>query len=124
NVSTLVVGIGGVGVYPTMVTETTDLRWMLETIAHEWTHNYLNVRPLGLNYSTTPELRTMNETTASIAGGEVGKYVIEKYYPEMLGPSPSSSRLPMSPDMISLMDRGLASPKLDDPAPFDFRAEM
>ncbi|HEX2990647.1 MAG TPA: hypothetical protein VHO49_08200, partial [Anaerolineales bacterium] len=39
NVSTLVVPIGGVGVYPTMVTETTDLRWLLDTIAHEWTHN-------------------------------------------------------------------------------------
>ena len=38
DVSTLVVGIGGVGVYPTMVMETTDLRWMLDTIAHEWTH--------------------------------------------------------------------------------------
>ena len=84
DVSTLVVGIGGVGVYPTMVTETTDLRWMLETIAHEWTHNYLNVRPLGLNYSTTPELRTMNETTASIVGNEVGNLVLQNYYPEML----------------------------------------
>ena len=89
NVSTLVVGIGGVGVYPTMVTETTDLRWMLETIAHEWTHNYLNIRPLGLNYSTTPELRTMNETTASIAGSEVGNYVLQEYYPEMLASSAS-----------------------------------
>jgi hypothetical protein len=124
NVSTLVVPIGGVGVYPTMVMETTDLNWTLDTIAHEWTHNYLNVRPLGLNYSTTPELRTMNETTASIAGGEVGKYVIEKYYPEMLGPAPSSSGLRMNLDMISWMDRGLTPPKLDDPPPFDFRAEM
>ena len=64
NVSTLIVPIGGIGVYPTMVMETTDLPWMLTVIAHEWTHNYLNLRPLGLNYSTTPELRTMNETTA------------------------------------------------------------
>ena len=84
DVSTLVVPIGGVGVYPTMVMETTDLRWTLDTIAHEWTHNYLNLRPLGLNYSTTPELRTMNETTASIVGGEVGTYVLQKYYPEIL----------------------------------------
>jgi hypothetical protein len=119
DVSTLVVGIGGVGVYPTMVMETTDLRWMLDTIAHEWTHNYLNLRPLGLNYSTTPELRTMNETTASIAGNEVGTYVLEKYYPELLGSSPSSSLR---------MSRGLASfdpfPLPDDPPAFDFRAEM
>jgi hypothetical protein len=117
DVSTLVVGIGGVGVYPTMVTETTDLRWMLETIAHEWTHNYLNVRPLGLNYSTTPELRTMNETTASIAGSEVGNYVLQKYYPEMLASSPSRS-------LISLDQTFLPSNRFDEPPPFDFRAEM
>jgi uncharacterized membrane protein len=119
NVSTLVVGIGGVGVYPTMVMETTDLRWMLDTIAHEWTHNYLNLRPLGLNYSTTPELRTMNETTASIAGNEVGTYVLQKYYPEL-----TDSRLPPSRKLISLNPPFLPSNGLDDPPPFDFRAEM
>ncbi|MGE5461883.1 MAG: hypothetical protein ACM3PS_00915, partial [Syntrophothermus sp.] len=77
NVSTLVVPIGGVGVYPTMVMETTDLHWVLDTIAHEWTHNYLTLRPLGIRYSETPELRTMNETTASISGNEVGTYVLK-----------------------------------------------
>jgi len=117
DVSTLVVGIGGVGVYPTMVTETTDLRWTLETIAHEWTHNYLNIRPLGLNYSTTPELRTMNETTASIAGNEVGNYVLQEYYPEMLCSSPRSG-------LISFHPSDPSSNGLDDPTPFDFRAEM
>jgi hypothetical protein len=119
DVSTLVVPIGGVGVYPTMVMETTDLRWMLDTIAHEWTHNYLNLRPLGLNYSTTPELRTMNETTASIAGNEVGRYVLEKYYSELLG-----SHLVPSPAAISFHESFLPSVRGDDPAPFDFRAEM
>jgi hypothetical protein len=119
DVSTLVVPIGGVGVYPTMVMETTDLRWTLDTIAHEWTHNYLNLRPLGLNYSTTPELRTMNETTASIAGGEVGTWVIQKYYPEML----ASGSKP-SPGIISFHEAFLTSSVTDDPAPFDFRAEM
>lgn len=116
NVSTLVVPIGGVGVYPTMVMETTDLPWTLDTIAHEWTHNYLNLRPLGLNYSTTPELRTMNETTASIVGGEIGKYVLQKYYPELLASSPSRN-------LISLNNNLLPSYALDNP-PFDFRAEM
>jgi hypothetical protein len=117
NVSTLVVPIGGVGVYPTMVMETTDINWTLDTIAHEWTHNYLNLRPLGLNYSTTPELRTMNETTASIVGGEVGKYVLEKYYPELL---PAA----FDPSLISFKDHALPSDKPDDTPPFDFRAEM
>src|SRR6185503_19135549 len=117
DVSTLIVPIGGVGVYPTMVTETTDLRWMLGTIAHEWTHNYLNIRPLGINYSTTPELRTMNETTASISGDEVGHAVLEKYYPELLASNPSRNLTQFN---ISFFP----SNRLTDTPPFDFRAEM
>ena len=119
NVSTLVVPIGGVGVYPTMVMETTDVRWMMNTIAHEWIHNYLNLRPLGLNYSTTPQLRTMNETTASIAGDEVGNYVLEKHYPELLASGPQPGIVTMS-----FRESFLPSKAGDDPAPFDFRAEM
>lgn len=117
NVSTLIVPIGGIGVYPTMVMETTDLPWMLTVIAHEWTHNYLNLRPLGLNYSTTPELRTMNETTASISGDEVGLLVLKKYYPELLASSPT----------LSLLQSNIAyrpSNRLADTTPFDYRAEM
>ena len=117
NVSTLIVPIGGIGVYPTMVMETTDLTWMLSTIAHEWTHNYLNVRPLGINYSTTPELRTMNETTASISGDEVGRRVLEDYYPELLASSQS----------LSLLQSNITfrpSAALAETTPFDFREEM
>src|SRR5215211_4353253 len=113
NVSTVVVPIGGVGVYPTMVMETTDLNWTLDTIAHEWTHNYLNLRPLGLNYSTTPELRTMNETTASIVGGEVGNYVLKKYYPELFKSSSTRNLISLNP-----------ANQPNDTPPFDFRAEM
>jgi hypothetical protein len=102
-----------------MVTETTDQRWMLNTIAHEWTHNYLNVRPLGLNYSTTSELRTMNETTANIAGDEIGQLVIQKYYPEMMTSSPSTS----SPIGLNLLSSE-RSPGRQEQTPFDFRAEM
>jgi hypothetical protein len=116
DVSTLVVPIGGVGVYPTMVTETTDLRWMLETIAHEWSHNYLSLHPLGINYSTTPELRTMNETTASIAGNEIGTYVVQNHYPELLVSQPD-------PSLVSFDEATFPSPELED-TPFDFRAEM
>ncbi len=116
DVSTLVVRVGGIGVYPTMVMETTNLPWMISTIAHEWTHNYLNLRPLGLNYSTTPELRTMNETTANISGDEVGRRVLELYYPELLAPSPSRNLIlfnPPAPPRSSSSQTG-----------FDFRAEM
>jgi hypothetical protein len=83
NVSTLVVPIGGVGVYPTMIMRTTNLPWLLSVIAHEWTHNYLQFRPLGMLYEKSPELRTMNETTASIVGNEIGEKVLAVYYPQL-----------------------------------------
>jgi hypothetical protein len=117
DVSTLVVPVGGVGVYPTMVMETTNLPWLLSTIAHEWTHNYLSLRPLGLNYSATPELRTMNETTANIVGDEVGLLLLQTYYPELLAPA-STSNLPALNWQIP------NSSRLEEAPTFDFRAEM
>jgi hypothetical protein len=83
NVSSLVVPVGGIGTYPTMVMQSTALDWLSDTIAHEWTHNWLTLQPLGLNYETTPELRTMNETTASISGTEISALVLKRYYPEL-----------------------------------------
>jgi hypothetical protein len=116
NTSTLVVPIGGVGVYPTMVARTTNLEWLLNTIAHEWIHNYLMFRPLGIYYSE-PEARTINETTASIAGDEIGRLVLEKYYPERISASPSDFDLVS--DLIDI-------PNPDDliRPPFDFRQQM
>lgn len=81
DVSVLVVDIGGVGVYPTMVQRTSNFAWVLGTIAHEWTHNFLIFRPLGWNYDTNNQLRTMNETTASIVGNEIGAQVLQEFYP-------------------------------------------
>ncbi|MFN8382877.1 MAG: hypothetical protein U0V02_13095 [Anaerolineales bacterium] len=125
--SSLVVNIGGVGVYPTMVMRTTDLNWMLSTIAHEWIHNYLTLRPLGLSYNETPELRTMNETTASIAGDEIGALVIKRFYPERVAayqvdPRPSTA----SSSSLSLISFPFEHPTPGDflRPPFDFRAQM
>jgi hypothetical protein len=117
NTSSLVVPIGGVGVYPTMVMRTTNLSWLLNTISHEWVHNFLTLRPLGFLYTADPMLRTMNETTASIAGDEIGALVLQRFYPELASDSRS---IP-----------GLISAPFDHPEPgdflrppFDFRAEM
>jgi hypothetical protein len=117
NVSALVVPIGGVGIYPTMIMQTTDLSWLTTTIAHEWTHNYLEQRPLGLLYDETPELRTMNETTADISGGEIGAEAMRRYYPELVNNAshPDSNLLSFNP-----FDSITAS----SPPPFDFNHEM
>ena len=112
NVSSLVVNIGGIGLYPSMIMETTDINWLAEVVAHEWTHNYLTLRPLGVNYLTSPELRTMNETAASIAGKEIGRAVVARYYAEYL--PPPASQGPTSPPATAVEDLPV----------FDFRAEM
>lgn len=115
DVSSLVVDVGGIGVYPTMVIETTDLNFLTEVVAHEWIHNFLTLRPLGVSYLNGPELRTMNETAASIAGNEIGRAVIERYYPELLPPpaSPPSDEGPS--------EEGSSSPTTPV---FDFREQM
>jgi hypothetical protein len=111
DVSSLVVPIGGVGVYPTMVNRTTDLNWLVEVVSHEWIHNYLTLRPVGVLYFSTPPMRTINETTANIAGTEIGEAVILRFYPEF-APEPVDEPPPGEP------------PKDEEPPGFEFRAEM
>jgi hypothetical protein len=113
NVSALVEEVGGIGVYPTMVMQTQDLNWLVEVVAHEWTHNFLSLRPLGLHYSTSPELRTMNETTASISGKEIGKALIAQFYAELL--PPETVEEPMTPSQPE---------ETGEPAVFNFQREM
>ncbi len=97
NRSALVVPIGGLAAYPTMILETGDLTWLLQTIAHEWTHNWLYLRPLGYSYlADSQTIRTINETVASIAGDELGLKVMRRYYlatlkkehPDLVEPKP------------------------------------
>ena len=118
DVSSLVVGIGGIGLYPTMVMQTTDLNWLAEVVSHEWTHNYLTLRPLGMSYETSPELRTMNETAANIAGKEIGRAVIARFYPELLPPPPSTPE-PTTPEPTTP-----APSETPTPPVFDYIAEM
>jgi hypothetical protein len=112
NVSSLIVPIGGVGIYPTMVGQTSNLNWLTEVVSHEWTHNFLSLRPLGVNYFSSPELRVMNETTANISGKEISLEVLKTFYPEYVPPPP-----PENPPQAE------SAPEPEPPA-FDFRAEM
>jgi hypothetical protein len=112
NASSLVVPVGGLGSYPTMIMRTTALDWLANTIAHEWTHNWLSLRPLGIRYDSSAELRTMNETAASIAGSEISEIVMRRYYPERT-----------AVDAVRTLGLG-GGPPAAPSAGFDFRAEM
>ncbi len=112
DVSTLVVPVGGVGTYPTMVMQTADLVWQIETIVHEWLHNYFDWHPLGWQYRRDSQVRTMNETAATIGGQEIGRLVVARFYPELLPP----------PSQPTTTDDAMSSPS--EPPAFDFQREM
>lgn len=114
NYSALVVPVGGIGTYPTMVMSTSNINWLPEVVGHEWVHNYLTLRPLGWNYETTPQLRTMNETTASLVGKEIGAAFLQRFYPEYV-PKPAQP-VEKKPDE--------APKKEPEPPAFDFNTEM
>jgi hypothetical protein len=112
DVSSLVTGIGGLAAYPAMLLESSSLNWVTEVTAHEWTHHYLTPHPLGWNYDTAPETRTINETVASIVGKEAGRQVVARYYPELLPPEDEPAPEP---------EEETHPP---EPPAFDFRTEM
>lgn len=120
NVSALVTPIGGIGIYPTMVMSTSDLPWLGEVVAHEWTHNFLTTRPLGMNYFSSAELRTMNETVANIIGKEVSKELLRRYYPEYL-PEPTPIPTPLPTPGGQIQPTPTRSPQ---PPRFEFNKEM
>ena len=109
NLSALVEGIGGFGSFPTMVIDRASLDWILNTIAHEWTHNYLIFHPLGWRYGADRDATTLNETVASIVGDEIGARALERFYPDLT---------PIAPPY-----QGWQPPPRDEKR-FDFGAEM
>ncbi|RMG90171.1 MAG: hypothetical protein D6712_00320 [Chloroflexi bacterium] len=105
EVSSLIVPTGGIALYPAMIQETANLPFAIETFAHEWLHHYLYVFPLGISYFTgdafAGEARIINETTADLFGKEVGRLVLERYYPDLVPPPPppidENAPLPLPP---------------------------
>ncbi len=77
--SALVEPLAGVATYPSMVAPQGDYRTLVEFAAHEWTHQYLYFKPLGSRIFASIELRTLNETVATISGQEIAAEVVAKY---------------------------------------------
>lgn len=103
--SALVVPIGGLGTFPAMIAETSSIDWLTRVTAHEWTHHWLSFRPLGVRYLSSPEMRSINETVASLVEREIGPQVMSRFY--------TVAEAPAAPP-------GVQTPL----APFDFAAEM
>lgn len=102
--SALVVPIGGLGTYPAMIRETSSINWLAEVTAHEWTHHWLSFQPLGIRYLENAQMRTINETVASMVDLEVGPLVIERYYPEMVPEAVTASPAPPQPSPVPVFD--------------------
>jgi hypothetical protein len=123
DLSALVVGIGGVGLYPSMVIESGNLDWLVHVIGHEWTHNYLTIRPLGANYYASPQLTTINETIADLSADAIQHKLFELYYPEYL--PPAAEQAPDDRDTSSPQQERLErKDSLLGRREFDFRAQM
>ena len=97
NLSAIVVNTGGVGTFPTVVSSSGSLHFVLNTVAHEWLHNWFFFQPLGQHFWDNPEMITLNETAATLGGWEIG----DRAYEAMTGiaydrqpPGPPAGRAP------------------------------
>ena len=64
--SAVIVNIGGVAAYPSIIKETDNYGDLFRLHAHEWLHQYLILFPLGRAYFNDPRMKIVNETLANI----------------------------------------------------------
>ncbi|MBI2858757.1 MAG: hypothetical protein HYX90_06740 [Chloroflexi bacterium] len=125
GLSSVIERIGGLALYPSMVPENGDLRYILETVAHEWFHQYLFLRPLGRAYWSSYDMTIINETVTEMAGKEIGDSVYQRYYaaakpPQVIIPLPRGS-IDYGKEMRSTRleaDRLLGQGRIDDAEQF------
>ena len=87
DVSSIVVGLGGMATYPSFVIDTSGLQFTINVAIEEWLHQYLTFRPLGFLYAMhltgafpNSEIATMNETLVGIVREEIGAVLYQEYY--------------------------------------------
>lgn len=114
DLSGLVAGVSGVATYPASISDSMSLRDTLRTASHEWLHHYLvaTLSPLGLRTFATPDLLSLNETLAEMAGREIG----DRAYEVLTG---TRIREPPPPP-----DSSAGPPEVKDEEGFDFVREM
>ena len=116
GVSSIVVGLGGMGTYPSFVIDSAGLQFTINVAIEEWLHQYLFFRPLGFMYSLhlagiapNSEVAVMNEALVGIAREEIGAVLYQNYYSQYLG---------------EVEENNKAETKQSDEPEFDFFKEM
>jgi len=94
DLSAIAFRLDGLGAYPTINDYPTDYREAIALAAHEWTHNYLFFRPLGIRYYKSYDLRTINETVANTVGNEIANEVVATF--PLAPPAPAPPAGPRS----------------------------
>ncbi len=79
GVSALVVGTSGVSTYPSVVSSLDPYESLIDTVFHEWLHQYLLLYPLGRSYFAGSQTRTLNESVANIAGHELARLYFQRF---------------------------------------------
>jgi hypothetical protein len=110
GVASVVEGLGGLSTYPSYIIDEANLRFTIETVVHEWMHQYLVFTPLGFRYlldqagiHTDYEVATINETVADMVGSEIGEIIYQKLVPQQAA---------------------VSEPNQDSGTGFDFNKEM
>jgi hypothetical protein len=91
DVSTLVVPLGGIATYPSMVRDDRSYDSVLFTSAHEWVHQYLAFFPLGAAWNSTDDAVVLNETAADIVAPQIAA-MVQKAHPVSLPADANGSR--------------------------------
>ena len=105
NLAALVESTGGVATYPSVVSDTSGLRFAITTAAHEWLHHWFFFHPLGQHFWDSNDMTTLNETAATLGGQEIG----DRVYTAITG---------------EMVDRNTQDPAAPDPGAFNFNEEM
>jgi hypothetical protein len=97
GVSSLVLDIHAVAFYPSAIPSDTTYEAALDSMAHEWLHQYFFFHPLGRSYFDSNLTRTLNETAANIGGRELGSLLRERFplgepHAPASAPSPSPQK--------------------------------
>ena len=116
--SALVLRLGGIATYPTIVMQDSSLLSAAIIAVHEWLHAYWFFQPLGWNIFNNPDMNTLNETAANLAGKELG----ERAYDSIIGQTGDSAAPDAVPQSEAVVNLG--PPPDPEGNVFDFNREM